>query len=57
MLRLKDVTEAGNARMRGDALREANRDEVWELRQENERLKQLVADLSVTNLVLKKSQY
>jgi cell division protein FtsB len=43
--------------MRGDALREANRDEVQELRQENERLKQLVADLSVTNLVLKKSQY
>jgi hypothetical protein len=29
--------------MRGDALREANSDEVQELRQENERLKQLVA--------------
>jgi transposase len=54
---LKDFMEAGKARMRGDALREANRDEVQELRQENERLKQLVADLSVTNLVLKKSQY
>lgn len=49
--------EAGKARMRGDTLREANRDEVQELRQENERLKQLVADLSVSNLVLKKSQY
>ena len=54
---LKDFMEAGKARMRGDALREANRDEVRELRQENERLKQLVADLSVSNLVLKKSQY
>ena len=41
----------------GDALREANSDEVQELRQENERLKQLVADLSVANMVLKKSQY
>ena len=54
---LKDFMEAGKARLRGDALREANRDEVQELRQENERLKQLVADLSVANLVLKKSQY
>jgi len=54
---LKDFMEAGKGRMRGDALREANRDEVQELRQENERLKQLVADLSVANMVLKKSQY
>jgi transposase len=49
--------EAGKARMRGDALREANSDEVQELRQENERLKQLVADLSLANMVLKESQY
>jgi transposase len=54
---LKDFMEAGKSRMRGDALREANRDEVQELRQENERLKQLVADLSLANMVLKKSQY
>ena len=54
---LKDFMEAGKSRMRGDALREANRDEVQELRQENERLKQLVADLSVANMMLKKSQY
>jgi transposase len=54
---LKDFMEAGKARMRGDALREANRDEVQELRQENERLKQLVADLSLANMVLKKGQY
>ena len=54
---LKDFMEAGKSRMRGDALREANRDEVQELRQENERLKQLVADLSLANMMLKKSQY
>jgi len=53
---LKDFMEAGKARMRGDSLREATRDEVKALRRENERLKQLVADLSVANLVLKKSQ-
>ena len=54
---LKDFMEAGKSRMRGDVLREANRDEVQELRQENERLKQLVADLSLVNMMLKKSQY
>jgi transposase len=53
---LKDFMEAGKGRMRGDALREASSDEVKALRQENERLKQLVADLSVTNMLLKKSQ-
>jgi len=39
---LKDFMEAGKARMRGDTLREATSDEVKLLRQENERLKQLV---------------
>jgi transposase len=53
---LKDFMEAGKARMRGDTVREATSDEVKALRQENERLKQLVADLSVANMVLKKSQ-
>ena len=53
---LKDFMEAGKARMRGDSLREATSDEVKQLRQENERLKQLVADLSVANMLLKKSQ-
>ena len=53
---LKDFMEAGKARMRGDTLREATSDEVKLLRQENERLKQLVADLSVANMLLKKSQ-
>jgi len=53
---LKDFMEAGKGRMRGDGLREATSDEVKLLRQENERLKQLVADLSVANMLLKKSQ-
>jgi transposase len=53
---LKDFMEAGKARMRGDTLREATSDEVKLLRQENERLKQLVADLSVANMLLKKSK-
>jgi len=52
---LKDFMEAGKARMRGDTLRHATTVEVRELRQENERLKQLVAELSLTNLTLKKS--
>ena len=42
--------EAGKARMRGDSLRDATTGEVRDLRQENERLKQLVAELSLVNL-------
>jgi transposase len=54
---LKDFMEAGKGRLRGDAKREATSNEVKDLRQENERLKLLVADLSLENLTLKKSQY
>ena len=54
---LKDFMEAGKGRLRGDARREATSDEVTHLRGENERLKLLVADLSLENLTLKKSQY
>lgn len=54
---LKDFMEAGKKRLRGDAKREATSEEVEQLRQENERLKQLVADLSLANMTLKKSQY
>ena len=54
---LKDFMEAGKKRLRGDTQREANREEVEQLRQENQRLKQLVADLSLANMTLKKSQY
>jgi transposase len=54
---LKDFIEAGKGRLRGDAKREATSNEVQDLRQENDRLKLLVADLSLENLTLKKSQY
>ena len=51
----KTFLEAGKRRLKGDTMREANSDEVNELRQENEQLKQLVAELSLKNRVLKKS--
>jgi transposase len=54
---LKDLVEAGKGRLRGDAQREATSDEVTQLRGENEQLKQLVVDLSLENLTLRKSQY
>ncbi len=49
--------EAGKARLRGDTKREATSEEVEQLRGENERLKQLVAELSLANMTLKKSLY
>ncbi len=51
----KAFLEAGRKRLNGDTAREANSDEVTELRTENEQLKQLVAELSLNNRVLKKS--
>ena len=51
----KTFLQAGKRRLKGDTLREANTDEVDELRKENEELKQLVAKLSLKNRVLKKS--
>ena len=51
----KTFLEAGKRRLKGDTMREANSDEVNELRQENEQLKQLVAELSLKHRVLKKS--
>ncbi len=54
---LKDFMEAGKSRLRGDTKREATAEEVRQRQQENERLKQLVAELSLANLTLKKSLY
>ena len=54
---LKDFMEAGKGRMRGDTKREATSEEVRQLREENGRLKQLVAELSLANLTLKKSLF
>ena len=51
----KAFLEAGKKRLNGDTAREANSDEVTEIRTENEQLKQLVAELSLKNRVLKKS--
>ncbi len=51
----KDFLEAGKKRLKGDTEREANTSEVSELRTENERLKLLVAELSLHNRYLKKS--
>jgi len=51
----KTFLQAGKRRLKGDTAREANSDEVSELRQENDELKQLVAELSLKNRVLKKS--
>ena len=51
----KDFLEAGKKRLLGDTVREATSGEVEKLKKENEQLKQLVAELSLKNRVLKKS--
>lgn len=52
---LKDFLEAGKQRLRGDTLREARQDEVRALKEENGRLKQLVADYALEVMALKKT--
>lgn len=51
----KAFLEAGKRRLQGDTVREASSNEVTDLRKENEQLKQLVAEVSLKNRVLKKS--
>jgi len=51
----KGFMEAGKRRLSGDILREANRDQVQDLRQENTSLKLLYAELAMQHSVLKKS--
>ena len=51
----KEFLEAGKKRLLGDTQREATSLEVTEIRKENNQLKQLVAELSLKNRVLKKS--
>ena len=51
----KDFMESGKKRLSGDIKREATSSEVTDLKQENDQLKQLVAELSLKNRVLKKS--
>jgi len=52
---LKDFMEAGKERLQRDTARDATRVEVQALKRENERLKQLVAELSLQVYVLKKT--
>jgi transposase len=51
----KDFIEAGKKRLDGDTVREANTDEVKDLRSENDALKRKVAELVLQNDVLKKN--
>ena len=51
----KEFLDAGKARLTGDTKREASSSEVSDLRQENEQLKQALAELLLKNRVLKKS--
>ena len=51
----KEFLEAGKKRLLGDTQREASSSEVSGLRQENARLKELVAETVLENRLLKKS--
>jgi transposase len=51
----KDFLEAGKKRLAGDTARAATSDEVKELRRETAMLKEVVADLTLENRLLKKS--
>ncbi len=51
----KDFLEAGKKQLAGDTVREATSDEVKELRAENRELKEVVAEVTLKNRVLKKS--
>jgi len=52
---MKDFMEGGKSRLRGDVHREANREEVASLKEENARLKQLVAEYALDLMALKRS--
>ena len=51
----KEFLEAGKQRLSGNTTRQADGTEVKEMRQENEQLKLVVAELTLKNRVLKKS--
>lgn len=51
----KEFLEAGKKRLAGDTTREATSDEVADLRKENQRLKEMVADLLLRYDIVKKS--
>jgi transposase len=51
----KDFLEAGKKQLAGDTVREATSDEVKGLRSENRELKEVVAEITLNNRVLKNS--
>jgi transposase len=51
----KEFLEAGKKRLSGDTTREATSDEVTALRKENQKLKEMVADLMLRYDIVKKS--
>jgi transposase len=51
----KEFLEAGKQRLVGDTKRDADSQEVEEMRSENEQLKAVVAELTLKNRILKKS--
>ena len=51
----KDFLEAGKKRLNGDTVREANSNEVSDLKQENDQLKEALAEVVLHNRILKKS--
>ena len=51
----KEFLEAGKKRLNGDTVREATSDEVKVLRSENRELKEVVAEMTLKNRVLRKS--
>lgn len=52
---LKDFMEGGKKQLQGDTLRDATEKEVKDLKRENERVKELLAELALENRILKKS--
>jgi transposase len=53
---LKEFMEAGKERLQRDSIRDATKAEVEGVKRENEKLKQLVAELSLQVHVLKKTE-
>ena len=51
----KEFMEAGKKRLNGDVVREATSDEVLDMKKENARLKEIVADLVIRYDIVKKS--
>jgi len=51
----KDFLEAGKKQLAGDAVREATSDGVKDLRSENRELKEVAAEITLKNRVLKKA--